>query len=286
MRTPKQSGLFDVATKLDRLRDHIGRQLESAAENHGNGLSQSWSEEQAILQAMPDYIFRIRRNGSVSVAGNGSHGHVATGVPTPRRSPADTAAKSQGRPGKKVEPWDPAKSLSEELARQSKELVTKAVQTGQVQIFDIQLRHGSQTVCYEVRAVVCNRNEVLAVARDVTARREAENALRKLKDDLERQRSILKEGVYKEKENAYQKKLRDYQLMVKDANEELQNRDQEISKKMIPDIMKVVQAIGEKEKYTLILDVSTIPVAYYNKENDLTKRVTDEFNKASKATRK
>ncbi|MGD0274947.1 MAG: OmpH family outer membrane protein [Syntrophales bacterium] len=119
-----------------------------------------------------------------------------------------------------------------------------------------------------------------------TAIQEKETELKKLKDDLEKQRSVLKEGAYKDKEGAYQKKFRDYQLMVKDANEELQNRDQEISKKMIPDIMKVVQAIGEKEKYTLILDVSTIPVAYYNKENDLTKRVTDEFNKASKAARK
>ncbi len=185
MRTPKQSGLFDVVSTLDRLRDHIGRQLESAAEDNGNGLSRSWSEEQAMLQAMPDYIFRIRRNGSVSVAGNGSHGHVATSVPTPSRSPADAAAKSQSQPGKRIEPWDPAKNLSGELARQSKELVAKAMQTGQVQIFDIQLRHGNQTVYYEVRAVVCNQNEVLAVARDVTARREAENALRKLKDDLE-----------------------------------------------------------------------------------------------------
>jgi outer membrane protein len=113
-----------------------------------------------------------------------------------------------------------------------------------------------------------------------------EDELKKLKEELEKQRTILKEDAYKEKENAYQKKFRDYQLMVKDANEELQNRDQEISKKMIPDIMKVVQAIGEKEKYTMILDVSTIPVAYYNKEYDLTKRVVEEFNKALKAAKK
>jgi HD-GYP domain-containing protein (c-di-GMP phosphodiesterase class II) len=185
MRTPRQSGGFGVGGKLDKLFDHIGRQLESAAEDHDNGLSQSWSEEQALLQAMPDYIFRIRHNGFVSVVGNGSHGDVAVGVPPPGRSPLDAAAKSQGKPGKKAELWDPAKSLSEELARQSKELVTKAVQTSQVQVFDIQLSRRGQTVYYEVRAVVCNRNEVLAVARDVTVRREAENTLRKLKDELE-----------------------------------------------------------------------------------------------------
>jgi HD-GYP domain-containing protein (c-di-GMP phosphodiesterase class II) len=175
MRTPRESGLFDVGTKLDRLRDYIGRQLESAAADHGNGLSLSWSEEQAILEAMPDYVFRVRRNGTVLVAGNGSHGYVAAGVPPPRQSQMD----------KKAEPWDPAKRLGEELARQSKELVAKAMQTGQVEVFDIQLRHNNRTVHYEVRAVVSNRNEVLAVARDVTARREAENVLQKLKNDLE-----------------------------------------------------------------------------------------------------
>ncbi len=185
MRTPRQSGQFGVGGKLDKLFDHIGKQLESAAGDHGNGLSQSWSEEQALLQAMPDFILRVRRNGSVTVAGNGSHGYVATGVPAPYPGPTNPAVKSQGQPGKTIEPWDPAKRLSEELARQSRELVAKAIQTGQVQVFDIQLRHGSQTVQYEVRAVACNRNEVLAVARDATARREAENALKKLKDDLE-----------------------------------------------------------------------------------------------------
>ena len=119
-----------------------------------------------------------------------------------------------------------------------------------------------------------------------TAIQGKENELKKLKDDLEKQRSVLKEDAYKEKEIAYQRIFRDYQLMVKDANEELQNKDREIAKKMLPDIMKVVQAIGEKEKYTLILDVSNIPVAYYNKENDLTKRVIEEFNKASKEAKK
>ena len=86
----------------------------------------------------------------------------------------------------------------------------------------------------------------------------------------------------KEKELAYQKKFRDYQIIVKDSNEELQAKDQELSKKMIPEILKLVQSIGEREKYSMIVDVSAIPLAYYSKENDLTKRVIDEFNKTYK----
>ncbi len=47
--------------------------------------------------------------------------------------------------------------------------------------------------------------------------------------------------------------------MVKDSKEEFQAKEQELSKKLIPDILKIVQAIGEKEKYSMIIDVSADP---------------------------
>jgi outer membrane protein len=112
--------------------------------------------------------------------------------------------------------------------------------------------------------------------------KERETELSKLKDELEKQKPLLKEEALKEKELAYQKKLRDYQNLVKDSNEELQAKEQEILKKMIPEILKVVQAIGEKEKYAMIVDISQFPLPYYSKENDITKRVVEEFNKTYK----
>lgn len=111
---------------------------------------------------------------------------------------------------------------------------------------------------------------------------ESETELKKLKDELEKQKAILTEAALREKESSYQKKVRDYQILLKDANDDLQSRDQEISKVLIPEILKVVQAIGQKDKYALIIDVSAIPVAYHAKENDLTKRVIEEFNKTYK----
>lgn len=111
---------------------------------------------------------------------------------------------------------------------------------------------------------------------------ERENELKKLKDELEKQRPLLKEEALKEKETDYQKKIRDYQLLVKDTNEELHAKDQDISKEIISEILKVVNAIGEKENFSIIIDISAIPLAYYSKENDLTKRVIEEFNKTYK----
>jgi HD-GYP domain-containing protein (c-di-GMP phosphodiesterase class II) len=185
MRTPRRSGPFGVGAKLDKLVDHIGRQLESAAEENRSGLSQSWSEEQAVLQSIPDYIFRIRRNGSVSVVGSGTSRFLASNDPVPGKRSADTAAKSEGQLKKKGQPQDTVSRLAEELARRSRQLVAKAEETGKVQAFDMQLNHAGRTTYYEVRAAVFYRNEVLAVVRDVTVRREAEAALAKLKEDLE-----------------------------------------------------------------------------------------------------
>ncbi|HOK05707.1 MAG TPA: OmpH family outer membrane protein [Syntrophales bacterium] len=107
-----------------------------------------------------------------------------------------------------------------------------------------------------------------------------EKELQRLKDELEKQRPVLKEKVLRDKEASYQKKFRDYQDLVKDANDEMQARRQELFAKNIPEILKIINAIGEKEQYTAIIDTSTVPVAYFNKDQNLTKRVLEEFDKA------
>ena len=109
-----------------------------------------------------------------------------------------------------------------------------------------------------------------------------ENELRKMKDELDKQGSMMADSARRDKEAAFQKKTRDYQLMAQDANDELQKRDQEMFQKMMPGILKAVKIIAEKEKYVAIflVGIPNAPVAYYSKENDITSKVIDEFNKA------
>jgi len=109
-----------------------------------------------------------------------------------------------------------------------------------------------------------------------------DNELKRLKDELDKQRPLLKEDVAKERETAFQRKVRDFQIEVKDSEDEFKAKEQELYKKVIPDILKVIQAIGEREKFTMIIDLGTIPLAFYAKENDLTKRVIEEFSRGSK----
>ncbi len=110
-----------------------------------------------------------------------------------------------------------------------------------------------------------------------------EKELQRLKDELEKQRPVLTEKAMKDKEQAYQKKFRDYQDLVKDANEDIQARRQEFLSKNVPEIMKIVSNIGDKEGYTLIMDLSNPTIAYHAKDNNLTQRVTQEFNKIKKS---
>lgn len=109
-----------------------------------------------------------------------------------------------------------------------------------------------------------------------------EQELQKLKDELEKQRPILTEQALKEKEISAQKKYRDYQDFVKDANDELNTRRQDLMNKYVPQIMKIVNSLGEREKYAMIVDLSSVPLAYHEKKNNITKRVLDEFNKTVK----
>jgi outer membrane protein len=106
----------------------------------------------------------------------------------------------------------------------------------------------------------------------------AESDLKRLKDELDKQGSIMTETARQEKETTYQRKLRDYQLLVEDSNKEMKGRDEEIASKLIPQIMKIVSKIAEKEKYTLVIDVASMPLPYYAKENDFSKKVIEEFN--------
>lgn len=107
----------------------------------------------------------------------------------------------------------------------------------------------------------------------------AEKELKKMKEDLEKQGSLMTQSSKNEKEAAYQKKMRDYQLLVNDTNEELKKRDQEMTQKLMPGIIKIVRSIAEKEKYTLVIDVATMPIPYYSKESDFSNKVIEEFNK-------
>ncbi len=184
MQNAAQSHLSRISAKLDRMRDKVGRKLEAAAEGSPDGLSRIEMEERDILRAIPDSIFRIRRNGVVLVPGD-SGVHYVANITDSRRIPVDATGKPVAQPSAENEPSDPTIGLGEELAHRSKELLTKAIKTGGVQVLELQIKHRDRTKYYDARVVAFNRKEALAIVRDVTSYKEAHNILAKSKDELE-----------------------------------------------------------------------------------------------------
>jgi len=109
----------------------------------------------------------------------------------------------------------------------------------------------------------------------------AEKELKTFKDELDKQSEIMTQSARSEKEAAYQKKLRDYQLLVNDTNEELKGRDQEMTQKIMPEIMRIVRSVAGREKYTLVIDVASMPMPYYDKRSDFTDKVIEDYNKSA-----
>lgn len=76
--------------------------------------------------------------------------------------------------------------------------------------------------------------------------------MKKLKDELEKKGSVLSESAKSAKEKSYQQLLKDLQRLQKDAQEDLQAKDEELTRKILSDIEKIVQEYGRKNGYTFI----------------------------------
>jgi outer membrane protein len=111
-------------------------------------------------------------------------------------------------------------------------------------------------------------------------RQELESRLQKMQDDLKKQAPVLTESAYKERELAYQKEYRDYKRFIEDTNAEMKLKDQELSRKVIPDVLKVAEVIGKKGGYPCIMDIGSGGLVYYSAANDITKKVIEAYNKS------
>ena len=101
--------------------------------------------------------------------------------------------------------------------------------------------------------------------------------MKKLKDELETQGSMLSESKRAEKEKEYSSKLKNFQQFAKDAQDELQGQDKELTQKVLEAIEKVVQEYGRKNGYTFIF-VRTEGMVFADEKVDLTDELLKLFN--------
>jgi len=94
-----------------------------------------------------------------------------------------------------------------------------------------------------------------------------------LKEDLERKGTLLNEEARKEKEREYQRKVKELERFVRDSREELRQMEREMTAKILKEVEKVIEELGKKEGYTLILEKQRSFILYAPEEIDLTEKV-------------
>ena len=104
--------------------------------------------------------------------------------------------------------------------------------------------------------------------------------LKALKESIEKQAVMLSEEAKREKEREYQKELKEFERLVKDSREELKQSEMERTTALLKRIEKVITTLGEKERYTLVLEKSESFILYAPKEVDITDRVIKAFDSA------
>ncbi len=79
-----------------------------------------------------------------------------------------------------------------------------------------------------------------------------------LKDEIEKKGSLMQPDERQNVENDYAKKLRDFQADYKTSSEELQQRDRQMTGAIVRDLAMVVQQIGRREGYTMVMEKGSL----------------------------
>lgn len=139
-------------------------------------LRRSEEKNRALLNAIPDMMFQLRRDGTLL----------------------------DFKKGKDVEPLLPpseflGKNIAEifppEVAGSTLNYIGKALKTEEVQIFEYSLLMSGATREFEARIAVSGRDEVLAVIRDITERKRAERELQQKRAEAEEANRLKSEFV-------------------------------------------------------------------------------------------
>ena len=105
------------------------------------------------------------------------------------------------------------------------------------------------------------------------------SALGKLEEEFKKQSMMLSLDAQEDKKRELDKKQREFKFMYDEYSQDMKETEMEAIKKVMKELEKVVEEMGKKEGYTIILERRTLGLLYFNNTIDLTDRVTEAYDK-------
>ncbi len=109
-------------------------------------------------------------------------------------------------------------------------------------------------------------------------------AIEKLKNEMEKQASVLSPEAKRNKEDELEKLIREYQRLVQDSQSEVKKKETELTDLILKEIYELVNKIGDEEDYSLILEQGV--VVYSDNALDITENVLKKYNESKAKTKK
>lgn len=146
--------------QAELLQADYSRTLETQVAAQTEALRRSEATNRAILEAIPDLLLRIRGDGTY----------------LDRLSGGEVKPISSGQSVIGLNIYD---ALPQDMADLRRYHIGQALTTGNLQIYEQQLQVGDELRFEETRIVKTGADEVLVIVRDISSRKQAENALRR-----------------------------------------------------------------------------------------------------------
>ncbi|MCB0168956.1 MAG: PAS domain S-box protein [Anaerolineae bacterium] len=151
-----------------------GRQLEASKQDRQDALvalRQESANKQAILNAVPDSLLYLNRNGDILDL-------KAADITNPLFQSTPQPPDQTSLPYQALQKGNLSELLPPDIVELFLTNIEYAFQSGRLQAFEFELNTAQSRRVFETRLVVSDRQEVLSIIRDITQRREREEEIR------------------------------------------------------------------------------------------------------------
>jgi outer membrane protein len=105
-----------------------------------------------------------------------------------------------------------------------------------------------------------------------------QKGLKRKKETFDKQQGMMNQKVRMQKQEELQKEFMRLQQTYMQLQQELMGREAELTQGIAKKIRSIVDKIGDREGYTMVLDIGET-VLYYKRHQDITDEVVRDYNK-------